>query len=109
MGVESGNSYPTKAFRRGEAMDIMSSGSTVAPIMRPAGWHSRAFRAYLIFQMEEECNMKAIFAGPSRERKKTAHGEKEKTDHALPLPPDAEQVTILSPSDPSSTSSAGAE
>ena len=68
MGVESAEKYSTKAFRRGAAMDIMASGSALAQIMRSAGWHSQAFRAYLIFQMEEECNMKAIFASSNRSK-----------------------------------------
>ena len=75
MLIPSASRYSTKAFRRGAAMVIMASGSTLAQIMRSAGWHSQAFRAYLMFQMEEECNMKAIFASSDRSKQSqnTAH------------------------------------
>ena len=68
MQIPSASCYSTKAFRRGAAMDITASGSTLAQIMRSAGWHSQAFRAYLMFQMEEECNTKAIFASSDRSK-----------------------------------------
>ena len=42
-GVEAANSYPTKAFRRDAAANIMSSGSTIAHITRPSGGIRRVF------------------------------------------------------------------
>ena len=71
LNIDFAEKYSTKAFRRGAAMDIMASGSTLAQIMRSAGWHSQAFRAYLTFQIEEECNMKAIFASSNRSKPKS--------------------------------------
>ena len=73
MQIPSAFRYSTKAFRRGAAMDIMASGSTIAQIMRSAGWHSQAFRAYLMFQMEEECDTKAIFASSDRSKTKAKY------------------------------------
>ena len=87
MGIESAEKYPTKASRRGTAMDIMASGSTLAQIMRSAGWRSQAFRAYLIFQMEGECNTKAIFAS-SGKMKQPAHAPRSRPRAAIPSPID---------------------
>ena len=103
MGVESAEKYSTKAFRRGAAMDIMASGSTLAQIMRSAGWHSQAFRAYLMFQMEEECNMKAIFASSTRSKtskprvvpKKTVIVRKSRSD-AIEISSDSETSSFSS-------------
>ena len=102
MGIESAERYSPKAFRRGASMDIMASGSTLAQIMRSAGWHSQAFRAYLLFQMEEECNMKAIFAPSNRSKPKAKQGRKQVGTQPPPSPiPDVVEVS----SEPDSTSS----
>ena len=68
MGIDSAGTYPINAFRRGAAIHIMASGPTLAQIVRSTGWHSIAFRVYLLFQMEWECNMEAIFASPNRSK-----------------------------------------
>ena len=107
VGVPDAYSYSTNAFLRGEAMDIMSSGSTIAQIMRSAGWSSQAFRAYSVFQMGEECNTNAIFAG-------TAHSNREskaerKKHHAQTAPKLTaavlECLSVRSSSVPSASSS----
>ena len=104
MGIESALKYSTKDFRRGAAMDIMASGSALAQIMRSAGWHSQAFRAYLIFQMEEERNIKAIFA--SSNRSKPAHpGDKKKKTRIAASKRPPSPLLITSSEDDSTSSS----
>ena len=109
LNVEFAEKYSTKAFRRGAAMDIMASGSTLAQIMRSAGWHSQAFRAYLTFQMEEECNMKAIFASSNRSKQKPKR--KSRQDSARDSSPRAMTIADVSSECPStsSTSLSGGE
>ena len=111
MEIPDAHSYSTKAFRRGAAMDIMSSGSTLAQIMRSAGWSSQAFRAYLVFQMEEGCNMKEIFAGPAHSNREPR--TKRKKRHAQPTPKltaaALECLSVHSSSVPSTSSSEGSQ
>ena len=109
MQIPNAHAYSTKAFRRGAAMDIMSSGSTLAQIMRSAGWSSQAFRAYLVFQMEEECNMKAIFAGSSHSDRDSKAKRKKRNDKTAPKLTAAvlECLSVHSSSIPSTSSSDG--
>ena len=100
LEIDSATKYSTKAFRRGAAMDIMASGSTIAQIMRSAGWHSQAFRAYLIFQLEEECNMKSIFASSGKSKPKRSDKKVVPT-----TPPEQTQPPIAVSPESDSTSS----
>ena len=52
LGIDSATKYSAKAFRRGAVMYIMASVPTIAQIVRSSGWHSHAFRDYLIFQLD---------------------------------------------------------
>ena len=111
MQITDAHSYSTKAFRRGAAMDIMSAGSTLAQIMRSAGWSSHAFRAYLVFQMEEECNTNAIFAGPAHSNREPQAKRKKRHAQATPKLTDAalECLSVHSSSAPSASSSEGSQ
>ena len=92
-------------------MDIMSSGSTLAQIMRSAGWSSQAFRAYLVFQMEEECNMKAIFAGSAHSNRDSQAKRKKRHAQTTPKLTAAviECLSVHSSSAPSTSSSEGSQ
>ena len=41
-------------------MELLSLGTTLAAIMKTAGWNSASFRAYLQFRLYEESDMKAV-------------------------------------------------
>ena len=100
LEIESATKYSTKAFRRGAAMDIMASGSTLAQIMRSAGWRSQAFRAYLIFQLEEERNAMAVFAPSGRPKPKRSANRADPT-----IPPEQTHSPIQVSSETDSVSS----
>ena len=60
LDVEDAVRYSTHCFRRGAAMELLNLGTTLAVIMKTAGWNSAAFRAYLQFHLAEESDMKAV-------------------------------------------------
>ena len=60
LNVEEAARYSTHCFRRGAAMELLNLGTTLAVIMKTAGWNSAAFRAYLQFHLAEESDMKAV-------------------------------------------------
>ena len=65
LGIPGAERYSTHCFRRGAANAILQSGSTLAEIMRTAGWKSNAFRVYLNIQKAEECSMRAVLVEES--------------------------------------------
>ena len=60
LNLEEASRYSTHCFRRGAAMELLNLGTTLAVIMKTAGWNSAAFRAYLQFHLAGESDMKAV-------------------------------------------------
>ena len=54
IGFKDAEKYTTYAFRRGCLMEIKRSQSTVAQIMKTAGWSSAQFKVYLDLAEDEE-------------------------------------------------------
>ena len=54
--------YSSHCFRRGAATAILNSGSSLAQIMRTAGWNSNSFKIYLNLQKAEESSMRQVLA-----------------------------------------------
>ena len=53
MNFESAKRFPSRAFRRGAAMEIQGSGTSMGQIMRAGGWSSSAFKVYLSLDKAE--------------------------------------------------------
>ena len=63
IAVPDSERYSSHGFRRGAATAILDSGSSLAEIMRTAGWSSSSFRIYLNLQKAEESSMRKVLAG----------------------------------------------
>ena len=53
MNFESAKRFSSHAFRRGAAMEIQGSGSSMGQILRAGGWSSSAFKVYLSLDKAE--------------------------------------------------------
>ena len=53
LNFESAKRFSSHAFRRGAAMEIQGSGSSMGQIMRAGGWSSSAFKVYLSLDKAE--------------------------------------------------------
>ena len=53
LGFESAMRYSSHAFRRGAAMELQGSGSSMGQIMKAGGWSSSAFKVYLSLDKAE--------------------------------------------------------
>lgn len=53
LGYESAERYSSHAFRRGAAMELQGSGSSMGQIMKAGGWSSSAFKVYLSLDKAE--------------------------------------------------------
>lgn len=56
-GVAEAENLGGHAFRRGMAQDIIGQGGSLAALLCPRGWHSKAFLKYL---MKNQCENMAI-------------------------------------------------
>ena len=70
-------------------MELLNLGTTLAAIMKTAGWNPAAFRAYLQFRLAEESDMKAAllqFQSPTHsESEGEMTDEVSKSDYEPPV------------------------
>ena len=63
LAIPEGTRYSSHCLRRGAAAAILDSGSSLAEIMRTAGWSPSSFRIYLNLQKAEEFSMRSVLTG----------------------------------------------
>ena len=60
LNVEEASRYSAHILRLGASTELLNLGTTLAVIMKTAGWNSDAFRAYFQFRLDGESDMKAV-------------------------------------------------